>query len=687
MTKLKAASTRREFFCFALGAGLWLTGADSARTWADTGDAPAGGSPGSPTVNVTNDAVMISSGEYSASLSLVNAQIDIHVDGHTYHLSPTILYDSAWTTPTAAQEAPAMGHDATGAEVRVTYPVVDNREFTVSLTCYHDIPGIYVISHLTNLGKLRQEYYYWYWDGDYTSYFAPQEGKIVERHPDLSTLDRFGYNDWVYLPEQSGGLALLTKQVLGRGSEGDKTTYLNALPINQYIGQGQSMDMGIGFVQAYSPEDAQQIQKDLATKAIPALNVTTQIPDLKALDYGEPAPKWLQAVDKYNDWPAGKPGVPEAWMGSGLAHSMHPFRFISHVANDKDVIDRCHSAGVRVIMYINFMEMLDSTIQQQAGPKGAAYLNGNWGKIVDHENMDIGKHLNWISYDEKGKERQSGWGAANNIPGLFNTCLHQKDLQDAVAQQVTDMLALGVDGIFIDNASGIPDCYGDKFGKHAHDLLGRTNTEMYNLLLQRVYSVVKGIDKEKIVVINSGINPNQWSYCDAQMSEACLYGAGVVAKTCTWEDAKYMGEMQAEAVRHGKIPIILSYFDAQPIVTRTDRALYTYAYARLYDLGWSDFFTMVGADGDVKDAQDLYNAHLGKPVGVISATDRVHYRLFENGVVLVNPDLWGKTVTIPVTRTGKLYDVCHYATRATSGKSVTVEMTPESGRVLLWKQS
>ena len=71
---------------------------------------------------------------------------------------------------------------------------------------------------------------------------------------------------------------------------------------------------------------------------------------------------------------------------------------------------------------------------------------------------------------------------------------------------------LGVDGIFIDNCAPVSECYGDKFGKHKH-LDDKTNTEMYYELLKKIYPVVKSYGNDKIVMQNTGILPDHWSYC------------------------------------------------------------------------------------------------------------------------------------------------------------------------------
>lgn len=648
-----------------------------------------------PSARVEGGQAIVTSDGYKAAINLSDARITLDMPAHPYHLKTSIILDGAWVEPTTAAKAPAIHTTAGSATVEVTYPVAGNREFTVDVSAYKNAPGIYIVSRLKNLGQLHSDYYFWSWEGGYASYQVPADsvshagapshpGEIVTIKADPATYGRFGAFDWVYLPEEQGGLAVFTKQTLGRGPDSDRMTFLNAIPNNQMVDRGGSMDMGMGLVSVKDPQEAARVYDAVRKQSIPALNVTVKNQAFRDVDYGKPAPKWARNIDKYNCWPFVS-CAPSQWTDADLKEWFGDFPLMSHVPNDPALIRRCHKAGLHVVMYINFMEMLNSEVQKAIGAKGAGYLNDNWGKIVDHENMDLAKHPNWVAYDKDGKARQSVWGAQTNVPGLYNTCLQQLDLHDAAIEQLKKVMALGVDGIFIDNAGPIQECYGDKFGKHTHAMPGKTNTEMYEMLMKRVYKVVKSYGNDKIVVINSGITPGQWSYSDVQMWESCLYGSGVVTPTTQWEDAKYMGELQQDALRHGKTPVIMSYFFDQPVAVRSDRALFTYAYARLYGMGWCDWFSMMGNDCDKKASRDLYSAQLGKAAGKVVPVNRVYYRLFDQGIAVVNPEKTERTITIDTPRDGALRDVCFDDTLSSAGGKVTLTLRPQSGRVLLWK--
>ncbi|BDI33588.1 hypothetical protein CCAX7_56390 [Capsulimonas corticalis] len=636
-----------------------------------------------PSARVEDGGAVVATDGYTATVSLSNARIELKTPGKTYHLKTSIIQDGAWVEPTAPAGAPAVHQDDKGTNVEIVYPVTGNRQFILDVSAYKDLPGIYLVSKLKSLGALHSDYFFWSWEGNGKTPEVPGAVGPVARETDPATYDRIGAYDWVYLPEDTGGLALFSKQTVGFGPSTDHMAFLNAIPNNQLIGGGSSLNMGMGLVSVQTPQEAADLLRKLRARKIPALNVGVDMPSLSAVNYGRPAPKWARGIDKYNCWPFAS-CAPKQWGDAEIKEWFADFPLVSHIPNDPAIIARLHKARRHAIMYINFMEMLDSVAQKAVGPKGEAYFKGNWEQIVDHENMDLSKHPNWIAYDKEGKARQSVWGAQANVPGLYNTCLHQADLQDAAIAQLKKVMALGVDGIFIDNAGPIQECYGDQFGKHTHSD-GKTNTEMYNLLMQRVYKVVKSYGDDKIVILNSGITPDQWAYSDVQMWESCLYGSGVVAPTTEWPDAKYMGELQADAERHGKVPVILSYFLDQPAAVRSDRVLYTYAYARLYGMGWGDWYSAMGNECEKRASRDLYAVDLGKPQGKVLANGRAYSRMFEKGIALVNPERQPQTITIDTPRDGDLRDVCFDGTLTADGKKLTVTLRPQSGRVLLWK--
>lgn len=314
-----------------------------------------------------------------------------------------------------------------------------------------------------------------------------------------------------------------------------------------------------------------------------------------------------------------------------------------------------------MIPYVNYMELLNTEIEAKA--RGRVYYE--WTQAVDHDALDLVNHPDWICIDKDGKDVPSIWGSNNGHPGLFYTCFHQQGLHDAALAQVRKLMEMGADGVFIDNAGPVAECFGAQFGKHRHPETG-SNTKMYQRLQQEVYELVKSFGTDRIVMINSGIIPEQWAWSDAQMWESCICGAGTAERMQEWIELEYEGRIHAEAVRHGKVPVILSYLDA-----------------RLYGFPWADWFTLSKTDHDKRLAKATYVARLGKPLGPPKQSGKVWYREFEKGLVVLNPESTTIYCVVPVRSTGSFDDAGYDRTFVSSAGKLRLEMLPESGRVMV----
>lgn len=635
-----------------------------------------------PKVDVGKDAVIVSNGDHSLTIHLADSRLTLKTQFHTYALRTSINQPGTWVEPQHAISKPVVQTSKDFAHIEAEFPVVDNRRFMLKVDAYGGIPGFFITSSLKNLGGPRQEYFFWSWEGGYDNYFVPGDKGFEKREPIHNDWGRFGYSDWTYLPGQDGGLAVCTNGTLGRGPDSDKSSFINALPNYQYLVRGQSLDIGFGIAGAASPADAGKIYSNIRSKKIPALFSGPAAAKSLGIDYGKPAPKWVRDLEVYNIFPW-LVYAPKAWTDQEIHDWLKPFPLMEEVPHDKAIIARCHKAGVKVVSYINFYELLNSEVQLK-DPKGRGYYDG-WAAIAGHELVDLKDHPDWISYYPDGKPHQSAWGSSNDIPGLTNVCLHNPEIIKAALLQTKMIMDLGVDGVFIDCAADIPECYGDKLGKHVH-IDKRSNTAIYEELERKIYELVKSYGDDKVVMQNSGILPDHWAYCDVQMWESCMFGSGREAKMHTWSDLDYAWRLHSEAVKHGKVPIILSYFMDQPQDRIRECALYTYAYARICNFAWGDWFTMMGKSAEKKMSAELYSAKLGKSKGEAIYSGNVIYRLFENGVAILNPAQSAAMVDIKTVRSGRLRDVCYNRSLISSQGKLAVGMEPESGRVLLWEK-
>ena len=628
----------------------------------------------SVSLQVADEEVVVTNGSQKLTTSLSDGTLGLITPYRDYRFTINIGHDSKWIQPSHAVAKPVVKCNRSSVHAVITYPVLGGRELELTIEAYREVPAVFVTSRLRVLGDCRSEYYFWSWSGTFDHYFVPGESGPERREVDTKAWSRFGFHDWVFLPAASGGLAVLTTGTVGRAPGYGGDPYINALPRSGYIGQGRSLNVSFGIAGVKNALEAAALWQLASRRRIGAIDRSPARAPSPKIDYGKPAPRWLREADLYNGFYHAKP----AWSRETIRDRLSDIPLIVGVPHDRALIDRCHRAGIRVIPYVNYMELLNTRIEQEA--KGEIYYE--WLQAVDHDALDLAKHSDWVCVDAEGRDVLSIWGSSNGHPGLFYTCFHQQGLRDAALKQVRKLMEMGADGVFIDNAGPVTECFGDRFGKHKH-VEGASNTRMYQRLQQDIYALVKSYGEDRIVMINSGIIPEYWAWCDAQMWESCYSGAGTPERMHEWAELQYAGELHAEAVRQGKVPVILSYLGDQPEDRRSRVALLTYAYARLYGFLWADWFTLDKTESDRRLAKALYQTRLGKPVGVLKQDGRVFYREFEKGIVIVNPTTQRISLSIPTRLASPLADVGYGGKITPSNGWLKIEVAAESGRVLI----
>jgi len=244
---------------------------------------------------------------------------------------------------------------------------------------------------------------------------------------------------------------------------------------------------------------------------------------------------------------------------------------------------------------------------------------------------------------------------------------------------------LGADAVFLDNAVPVRECYGPQFGKHTHPNPDATNTDDFEALAREIYKLVKSFGQDKIVVHNSGIAPSHWSYCDAQMWEGFRFDKGASEPVNEWPELQYAAEEHADAVRHGKVPVVLAYLGSMPADQCRSGTLYTYAFTRLYGWLMADWLDPTVSPENQNLAKAIYTVRLGRPLGDAKPAGDALYRVFEKGIVVLNPTRAAASASIPVPRDGMLADVAYDREVTASDGKLALEMAPESGRVLVWR--
>ena len=199
-------------------------------------------------------------------------------------------------------------------------------------------------------------------------------------------------------------------------------------------------------------------------------------------------------------------------------------------------------------------------------------------------------------------------------------------------------MEMGFDGVFIDLAGPTVECYGPRFGKHRHEMPGRSNTEAYEDVMRAIYQAVKHYGDDRIVMQNTctSIMPSHWAYCDAQLLEAYPRNDTSRDLTVTWPELWWNGNRCGQAVAHGKIPVMMPYFAKLPEQKAWQVASLSLSYARLFGFLWADGFTLEDAWGN-RAADSLYRLRLGRPAESWQCAGDMLSRSFPGGTVTLAP--------------------------------------------------
>lgn len=626
------------------------------------------------TGEVSGRQVIVRRGAQTLALSLDNGELRLRGLGQEVVLTPHLQRGEGWTQPQAALEAPRWQQGATHLQVRVTYPVPEAREFVIEANAYAGLEAIFVTSRLRVLDAARAQYYYWQSDLATDHYFAPTPAGISETALDVKQWTTLPWRPWWFLPTSGGGLAVLPTNVAGRAPGETGGLFLHAVPRSNLIDPLTSLDASFGLAWVRDPAAAQAVANTARRLQVPALKPGA-LPHPK-VDYGPPAPRWLREAEVYNLYYRDT----AQWTEQNVRERLRGFPLIVGSTPGKAALDRCHAEGVKLLHYVVFTCLLDTELQVREG--GRVY--SEWSESLDHETRDLKNHPDWVCIAKDGRVQHDAWGQEHGHPGLLNTCLHQPGLKAAAVRQVRMLMELGYDGVFIDLAGPTVECYGPQFGRHTHPHPEWTNTQAYEEVLRAIYAEVKRHGSDRIVMQNTctGILPTHWAYCDSQMLEAFPYGAESTVLRSPWAELQWHRQRWAEAVAHGKVPVILSYFGPGPLEPLRDAALLSRAYAAMADFLWADGLGLREVPGAAGLAAELYAARLGRPRGECRDSAGVAYRVFERGIAAVNPNPWPVNIAVPWAKGEPLRDLGHGAEVSSSLGVVRLQLAPESGRVL-----
>jgi hypothetical protein len=585
-----------------------------------------------PQVTADRHTVSVAVEDQTLHVSLADAVLTLESPQGGVVMGPALQLGTSWTRPSRAESKPRISKSADRVTVEITYPVPEQRQFTMKLEAYAGTAAVFVTSRLEVLADPRGQYYFWAMNFSPLHHVSPGQHGLERIDFDGNAKEgkTIPWNRWWFCGSERGGLAVFPTNCGGRSPGQQGNMFLHALPRSQLLAPGDSLTARFGLAGA---KDAAAVEK--LWRAVQARHIPTVTPwtdgDPPKDSYGKPAPKWLRDAEICNFYyrPVAQ------WTDAVVQKSLKRFPLIVGSTPDKAALEKCHKAGVRVLHYVMYNCLLDTAMQV----RGGAPVYSEWLEAGDCESRDLKNHPDWVCIDAQGKIQKDAWGQAHHHPGLLNTCLHRKGLRDAAVRHVRLLMEMGFDGVFIDLAGPTVECYGPKFGKHKHDSPHKSNTEAWEDVMRAVYDTVKQYGDDRIVMQNTctGIMPSHWAYCDAQLIEAYPYNGDSNDLTATWPELWWNGNGHAQAVAHGKIPVVMPYFERLSAQNTSRSAAISLAYARLFGFLWADAFTLQDIGGNYDRADALYRLRLGHPTAALQWSGGALSRSFEQGTVTLDP--------------------------------------------------
>jgi hypothetical protein len=341
------------------------------------------------------------------------------------------------------------------------------------------------------------------------------------------------------------------------------------------------------------------------------------------------------------------------------------WKFITHVPDTAEFLGEARRRGIRVFPYMTFYQ---------------AYLE------MRYQDFRLADHPDWILINSNGRWAPTGFWESEDAKNMYCTCPNVAGYADAVLAYLEKVMKRGASGIFLDNVHPNRECYGEKFGKHKH--MFPTQVEAFADLMRRARELIKKYDPDGALLINSAdpatLPAEFWPATDSEMSESFI---------CTWVATDRWGDWHKnwngldKKVPAGKQVCCLSYLGHDTKHSFKDDAFFCYASARLMNFIWGTGYDIAQVKDD-RPVRTLYGLTVGQPTAPETVVDDVHYRLFKNGLVTVNPTDAEKRLALPAgLPTPLLWDVYDEREIAGDGGSITLALPPQSGRIYLFRPS
>lgn len=307
----------------------------------------------------------------------------------------------------------------------------------------------------------------------------------------------------------------------------------------------------------------------------------------------------------------------------------------------REIAERLHSRNVRVAFYVNFY-----ATHSPAGMEREIARREQAGEIVQEEwylikespfykILDPSLHPQWLWIGEDGYPRKKPATYEEVYHGntvCLQLCPNAVGVREAALAAVKTLMDLGIDGVFIDCAGANKRCWGPELGFHKHVHPEMDGIQAWRSLLQGIYALVKSYGEDKVVILNAEWDPASLRYADASMQESYILTSVSRRRWYDWAKIQEIRKQMEPVVKAGKVVLALSYVGYTPNGMDED-AFYAYACSRLFGYTWADWFTLADARATL-----LYRLDLGAPRGEVLESNGVLYKLFQNGLVALNPN-------------------------------------------------
>jgi len=364
--------------------------------------------------------------------------------------------------------------------------------------------------------------------------------------------------------------------------------------------------------------------------------VWAQSPGNTSRDYGAPGPEWLRGSDVFSGWY-------NEWTPETLGQ-IKGFSYVITTTHSREIVDKLHALGVRAIFYINPYVLYSPTgIAQELRTREKTREPGaGWYPLLVaspfFQAMDPVEHPDWIWVGQDGYPRRQRCTYEETYHGNIvarQECPNAPGYREGILQGISALLDTGADGFFIDCDEfwARKQCNGPEFKLHTHVDPKLDQSQAWLAIQKQIYEMTKSRGQDKVVLIN-GWGPqgpaDYLRYADGFMLESYIV-THVSTRRSPWGKIQAMATQMAPAVKAGKTVLALSYVGYTPLGMDAD-AFYSYACARIFAYAWSDYFTLADARATL-----LYRLRLGSGRSEVRESNGVLYRLFENGVVILNP--------------------------------------------------